>query len=145
MNVIVCGGRSFANYPAVEKYLDMLHAIFRFDLVIHGDNKGHQGKPGADQLADRWATSRHVDVKKFWAEWDKYGKSAGPIRNRIMIILGKPHVVIAFPGGKGTRNMMLQAGDHGIKVIDLSKEDVRARVEAEYEDLTNGRRIRAQQ
>uniref|UniRef100_UPI0012FD9234 SLOG family protein n=2 Tax=Nitrobacteraceae TaxID=41294 RepID=UPI0012FD9234 len=49
MNVIVCGGRTFENYAAVKKYLDMLHDLHHFTLLIHGRAKG------ADTCAHRWA------------------------------------------------------------------------------------------
>jgi hypothetical protein len=131
--VIVCGGRSFYDYGMLEKYLDMLHAIHRFDLVIHGAARG------ADTMADNWAYSRHIDVQKYPAMWKQHGaKAAGPIRNRQMIDEGRPDLVIAFQGGNGTANMRTQAHQRGLKVIDLAGETVRALVTAEYRALKNG-------
>jgi hypothetical protein len=120
MRVIICGGRSFSDEGMLENYLDMLHAIHRFDLVIHG------GARGADSLAEIWAYRRHIEVKKYPAEWAKYGaKAAGPIRNKQMIDEGFPDLVIAFEGGRGTRNMKTQAAYAGLRVIDLSLESER--------------------
>jgi len=52
----------------------------------------------------------------FPADWSRHGKSAGPIRNRQMLIEGRPDIVVAFPGGKGTANMIKQAVEAGVKV-----------------------------
>lgn len=56
----------------------------------------------------------------YFAEWNKYGKSAGPIRNKKMIDEGNPDIVIAYhddiENSKGTKNMITQAKDKGIKV-----------------------------
>lgn len=46
----------------------------------------------------------------------KYGKSAGPIRNQTMLDDGKPDLVLAFPGGRGTADMVAKAEKHGIPV-----------------------------
>ena len=53
----------------------------------------------------------------FPAEWDKYGVSAGPIRNQKMIDEGKPDLVFAFPGGRGTTDMIRRAAVAGIRVV----------------------------
>lgn len=132
MIVLVCGGRRFRNNKAVESYLDMLHAIYKFTLVIHGN------APGADWLADCWAISRHVDYKRFPADWNRLGKPAGIIRNRQMLVEGQPQLVVAFPGGTGTNNMKQQARDAGVNVIDLGLERVRIEVRERYRALKDG-------
>ena len=43
------------------------------------------------------------------ADWAKYGPVAGPIRNQDMLDLHRPKMVIAFPGGKGTADMVKRA------------------------------------
>ncbi len=52
------------------------------------------------------------------AEWSKYGRRAGPIRNKQMLDVGKPHLVVAFPGGAGTANMVKQAKAAGVPIIN---------------------------
>ncbi|MBR0908260.1 hypothetical protein [Bradyrhizobium liaoningense] len=61
-------------------------------------------RSSADACADRWARSRHIDVQAFPAAWVRHGNAAGPIRNGQMLRDGKPGLVVAFPGGRGTRN-----------------------------------------
>ncbi|MET4203932.1 DUF2493 domain-containing protein [Bradyrhizobium sp. LA6.12] len=122
MNVIVCGGRTFENYAAVKKYLDMLHDLHRFTLLIHGRARG------ADTCAHRWAGEHKVPVEMFPAHWRLHGNSAGPIRNKQMLAEGKPQLVVAFPGGDGTADMCRQARAAGVTVIDLKDERTRAEV-----------------
>lgn len=90
---------------------------FLFDVtIIHGD------APGVDHLADTWAVVNWVQIKRFPAKWDQYGRGAGPLRNQQMLDEGKPDLVIAFPGGKGTANMTKLAREAGVKVIEIEYE-----------------------
>lgn len=79
------------------------------DMIIEG------GAPGADRLARLWSESRGVHCASVCALWGKYGKKAGPLRNAAMLDL-RPDVVIAFPGGSGTANMVRQAEAAGVRV-----------------------------
>lgn len=112
MRVLVCGGRDFDNMDGLVHVLDQLHAQQPITLVIHGNARG------ADALADRWAGSRRVRVDRYDADWKAHGRSAGPIRNRRMLVEGKPDLVVAFPGGRGTANMVEQARKAGVKVME---------------------------
>lgn len=130
MRVIVCGGRGFDDSVVAYRFLDMLHAIHKFQLVIHGAAKG------ADTLADNWAYARHVKVAKYPALWKVHGnRKAGPIRNSQMLKEGSPDLVIAFPGGNGTRDMVSKARASGVDVINLDDEQTRADVFAAYREL----------
>lgn len=62
-----------------------------------------------------------VQFKEFKADWNKYGKSAGPMRNIQMLKEGKPDVVVAFQGGKGTAHMVKIAKEAGVKVIQIEE------------------------
>jgi hypothetical protein len=83
-------------------------------LIIHG------AAMGADRWADVWAARVNVPVKRFRANWDRYGKSAGPRRNQKMLDEGKPDLVIAFPGGSGTADMVDRARTAGIPVTEIA-------------------------
>ena len=80
-------------------------------LVIHGAAKG------ADACAQSWAYLRHVKDKPFRADWQKYKKAAGPIRNLRMIEEGKPDLALAFPGGPGTADCLRQLQEHKINIV----------------------------
>lgn len=115
MRVLVCGSRDYDRRDTLYATLDRL-VIEKIDAIIEGEAKG------ADALARQWAESRKVPVIKFPADWKKYGKSAGPLRNKHMLVEGKPDLVIAFPKGKlddtrGTKNMVTQARAAGIATI----------------------------
>jgi hypothetical protein len=77
------------------------------------------GARGADLMAKHWATLNNVPVEEYKADWDQYGKAAGPIRNKQMLDTGID-VVIAFPRGRatGTKHMMKIARETGVEVIE---------------------------
>lgn len=75
---------------------------------------------GADTFAAEWARRFLFPLHEFPANWRKDGRAAGPIRNQRMIDEGKPDVVIAFPGGRGTADMVSRAEKSGIKVVKIA-------------------------
>jgi len=111
--VLVCGGRDFANYALLERVLDRRHGMLTFTRVVHGAARG------ADTMAGRWAAERGVPFVSYPANWETYGKRAGPLRNTEMLQLEKPDLVIAFPGGKGTADMVGKAHTAGVRVIRI--------------------------
>ncbi len=112
MRVLVCGGRDYNDVQHVYRELDGLHAMARHDcmIVIQG------GATGADKLARQWCMDRTVEYLNFPADWEKYGRAAGPIRNEKMILVGAPDMVLAFPGGRGTADMVSKADAAGVPV-----------------------------
>lgn len=109
--VLVCGGRDYQNMRKVARVLDALEP--RPTLIIQG------GAFGADACASEWAYTRNVLEHQFPADWKKHGRAAGPIRNQQMIDQGKPDLVVAFPGGPGTADMVRRAKAAGVKVIEV--------------------------
>ena len=99
MKVVVYGGRDFTNKIVAFKAFDLLHKQYNFTLVIDGKARG------ADTLGNQWAIHNNIPFEREPAQWDKYGKAAGPIRNELMITKYQPDVAIAFPGGVGTSHM----------------------------------------
>jgi len=114
MKILVCGGRDFRDEDFVYATLDGLFEELRFDVLIQG------GANGADAVAASWAANhREVHGVTVWAKWHIYGKRAGHMRNSAMLMLS-PDLVVAFPGGKGTRNMIAQAKACEIEVRDYA-------------------------
>jgi hypothetical protein len=109
MRVLVCGGRHFDDWMLLKDTLDGLEP--RAGVVIHG------AAPGADVLAGRWAALRRVPVEAFAADWGRLGPAAGPVRNARMLVEGRPDIVVAFPGGRGTANMVEQARAASVPVV----------------------------
>jgi hypothetical protein len=62
-----------------------------------------------------------VPVQVFHADWGQFGSGAGPIRNSKMLAEGKPEMVLAFPGGRGTANIVEQARSAGVSVCEVSR------------------------
>lgn len=75
------------------------------------------GATGADSVAIDWAIVNWCTFDEYKADWDRYGYKAGPIRNAQMLREGRPSIVMAFPGGGGTADMVAQARMANVKVI----------------------------
>lgn len=110
--VLVCGGRHFDRERAVFDVLDELHSRATIDVLVEG------GARGADRIAGDWAASRGVDLIVYPANWLGHGNGAGPMRNRRMLEHARPGLVVAFPGGPGTRDMVRLAHEAGVEVIE---------------------------
>ncbi len=110
MRLLVCGGRSYADWHALQAALWAIHRDTPIALLIHG------GAKGADALADEWARQAYVRRVEVKADWQAHGRSAGPIRNREMLTRWSPDLVLAFPGGRGTADMVAQAAAAGVAV-----------------------------
>jgi len=111
--ILICGDRDYKDWMKVREYLDTLQ---KTAIIIHG------GANGADSIAGNLATYLKMKVMKFPAEWEKYGKAAGPIRNQQMLDEGKPCLVVYFhkdlENSKGTKDMVTRAVDNKIKTIN---------------------------
>ena len=116
MRVLVCGGRDYTDRWRVFDVLDGRHAETPISVVIEG------GALGADRSAYVWGYERNIVVETYPADWVNHGRSAGPIRNALMLTEGKPDLVIAFPGGRGTANMVSKARAAGVPVIEIKGE-----------------------
>lgn len=108
--VIVCGGRDYTDRERVFAALDRADARRRIDYLIHG------GAPGADELAGEWARERGRPHEVMRAEWKRLGAAAGPARNQRMLDECRPSALIAFPGQRGTADMVRRAEAAGLPV-----------------------------
>jgi predicted Rossmann-fold nucleotide-binding protein len=113
MRVLVCGGRAFEDRQALNETLSRLREERGFSLVIAG------GARGADTFAKEWAKAVGLPCDVYKADWEGLGRKAGPIRNQRMLDEGKPDLVVAFPGGKGTADMARRARAAGIELMEV--------------------------
>lgn len=112
MKVLVCGGRDFNDAAHVFVMMTELHqSLGPFTCVVHGAARG------ADTLAGIWAKQNDIEVREYPADWRTHGRAAGVLRNRQMLDAEHPDLVIAFPGGRGTDNMVKTARELGFSVI----------------------------
>lgn len=111
MRILVCGGRNYNDSKRVFEFLDKFHLENNISVVIQG------GAKGVDTLAALWALDKGIEALCFPANWAKFGKAAGHFRNKQMLDEAKPDKILAFPGGKGTQNMISQAKLAQVPVI----------------------------
>jgi hypothetical protein len=113
LRILVCGSRDWSEEKpirqALEKYVE------DNPVIITG------GARGADTIAHNIAVEFGLETEVYVPDWNKYGKAAGPIRNKEMLIEGKPTLVLAFAkdleNSRGTKNMVEQSRKAGVKVI----------------------------
>lgn len=113
MRVLVCGGRDMWNRDWVYEVLDRIHKETPIGFIIQG------GARGADRHAYHWSMARGVESETYRPEWDTHGKAAGYIRNQRMLLEGAPDLVVAFPGGRGTADMVKRSKDAGVEVKEI--------------------------
>ena len=112
VRVLVCGGRDYSDDNFLTNTLDAIHGDTPITMLIHGN------APGADTLAGKWSIGRCIPTLAVPANWVALGKAAGPTRNAAMLQF-KPHLVVAFPGGVGTDDMISKARGAAIPVYKL--------------------------
>jgi hypothetical protein len=141
--VLVCGGRNYGRVPAntpthkleeaqdkadqerqmLFDFLDLLHKKRPITLIVQGYAEG------ADKLAHEWSVDRGVrstgtKYRITSSMWNKMGKGAGFIRNKKMRDEQLPDLVVAFPGGNGTANMVRIAERAGTNVYVVNEEGI---------------------
>jgi hypothetical protein len=131
VRVLVCGGRTFgvlpfdrpednAEWRDLQARKKAERDLLKDKLVrLRGQGMSlliHGGARGADSLAGQWAEFNGVPQDVYWADWNRYGKAAGILRNMRMLEDGQPDLVVGFPGGRGTADMLHRAASQGIMI-----------------------------
>lgn len=119
LTVLVCGGRDYTDRNKVFEVLDRLHIGMRIDTIVHG------AASGADYFANLWARRRGVSQQRFPVnkeDWRRLGNAAGPIRNGVMLKVSRPDMVVAFPGGRGTLDMVTKAKAAKVPVMEVLRD-----------------------
>ena len=114
MKLIVAGSREFNNYDLLKKSIQENFQRYEVEEIVSGTARG------ADTLGEQFAKEYNIQVKKFPANWDLYGKSAGYRRNVEMADYAD--ALIAFWDGKskGTGHMINIAKDKNLRVIVIN-------------------------
>jgi predicted Rossmann fold nucleotide-binding protein DprA/Smf involved in DNA uptake len=108
MKTIIAGCRDVNDYNAVVEAVR--DSEFQITEVVSGK------AAGVDTLGERWAQENGIPVKEFPADWDRYGKRAGPIRNRQMAEYAEALIAVWDEKSAGTMNMISIAMDLGLLV-----------------------------
>lgn len=136
MRILVCGGRSFGHVVRTkgdpkdeppETQLRLQEYTFAYGCLHeivdpHGSNDVviiSGGATGADRVAATFAEVNFYAYEEYPADWKQYGKRAGYLRNVQMLQEGRPDLVVAFPGGRGTAMMVDLARKANVKVIEM--------------------------
>lgn len=115
LRVIIAGSREFNNYDLLESTIsNYLKENTNNVEIVSGTARG------ADQLGEQFAIKYGYQIRRFPANWNLYGKSAGPIRNREMAEYASDGqgILFAFWDGKsrGTKSMINLAKKYGLEV-----------------------------
>ena len=142
MRVLVCGGRTFGDIASItrddplwkERKLQYTFGMGQLNRLSMNwpktpkDEFGNclptvtiisGGATGGDSIGIDWAVVNWCRFEEYKPDWNKHGKAAGPIRNQQMLDEGKPDLVVAFPGGRGTADMIRRAEASGVPVIGM--------------------------
>jgi len=118
--ILVCGGREYNDYRTLSK---VLHALNPIEIIQGGQKKqiAQNVYVGADYHALQFAIENGISNQTFKANWDLYGKMAGPIRNKEMLEQSNPDFTVAFLGGNGTLDMINQTLKSGRSVLKVNE------------------------
>lgn len=121
--VLICGGRDYGGYSTITDALEQVVLDYCREhgawspgdvTIVHGDARG------ADRNGAACAELMGLEVEAHPADWKAHGKGAGPIRNQQMLDTGID-LVLAFPGGRGTADMVRRARKAGVEVREIAK------------------------
>ena len=119
--LLLTGSRRWLDQLAIWRQLNWWLGEYGVDLiVIHGNCL-----TGADKITQQWCVDNEVDFAGYPAKWKRFGKSAGPIRNQVMINRGAD-ACIAFPlhDSRGTLDCAQRALDLFIPVINCGPVEI---------------------
>lgn len=114
MKVIIAGNRDFANDGLLKNVCDKFHAEHTVTEVVSGCASG------ADTLGEQWAARNRIPVKKFHAEWQTYGRSAGPLRNKQMAEYADALILFDFGIGRGSASMRAEAKKRDLVIVEAN-------------------------
>ena len=98
MKVIIAGTRSVNDYKLVVQSIE--RSGFNITEVVSGC------ATGVDTLGEQWARANNIPIKEMPADWNRFGNSAGPMRNRQMAEYADAAIVIWDGESRGSRNMI---------------------------------------
>ena len=114
MRLIVAGSRTFSDWPLMRKTLDEYIGDRKDVIIISGTCRG------ADRMGEAYAQTKNLSVERYPADWDRYGKRAGWLRNNEMADNADEVIVFMCHNSKGSKMMMNIATSRGMpcKVVN---------------------------
>ncbi len=108
--VVVAGCRNYNNYAEAKLFIDHCLSRIRKEneiIIISG------GCSGADMLGERYAKENGFKIERYTAQWEKFGKSAGPKRNEQMAKIADFVICFWDKESRGTKSMLECAKRYG--------------------------------
>ena len=141
MRILITGSRNYNNFNEIYWILETI--INKFNINPNQSTIIHGGCRGTDITTGHASVALGFKLELYPANWDKYGKATGPIRNREMVN-ANIDLVLAFPIGKsyGTRNTINKAEKKQIPIINVT-ESSRNKIINQIEIYKNIKKKRA--
>ena len=108
MKLAIVGSRDFYNYTYLENLLDPIKE--KIEWIISG------GAKGVDSLAEKYAARNQIPFLLFPANWERYGKRAGFLRNQQIVDAADYMLAIPTLQSRGTRDSIRRAEIKGIPI-----------------------------
>ncbi len=138
MKVIIAGSRSITDYEIV--YDAVIQAAVRVGI---GDEEMEEvvsgGAAGVDRLGERFAALHYIPVKRFKADWNRFGKRAGPLRNEEMATYADALIAVWDGKSRGTAHMIETARKKRLVVYVHNVPDVRLTPQAPTPTIQSSR------
>lgn len=111
IKIIIAGSRDFNDYELLKEKMDSLIKIKEKTEIVSGTARG------ADLLGEKYAKENSIQIKRFPADWNRFGKSAGYKRNEEMAKYADACVCFWDGKSRGTKHMIDLAERNNLKVI----------------------------
>ena len=110
--LIIAGGRDFTDYDQlvreVRLFIDQENLLYDEITILSG------AANGADRLGEQFAKDHHIPVMLIPAQWNLYGKAAGPIRNAYMAKKATHCIIFCDGKSKSSKQMIKTANYHNL-------------------------------
>ncbi len=108
--VVIAGCRNYNDYTEAKAFLDLCLSRIRKEneiIIVSG------GCSGADMMGERYARENSFRIERYQAQWEKFGRSAGPKRNEQMAKIADFVICFWDKKSKGTKSMINCAKRYG--------------------------------
>ncbi|WP_248796318.1 DUF2493 domain-containing protein [Pseudomonas sp. MWU13-2105] len=116
MRVLICAGRYYLDTAMCRKVLEAYHRYRAISVLIHGGNQFL-----GSEIED-WARENGAHLVRYPSNWQLFGKQAERRRNQFMLMDSDPELVIAFPGGSDTEELVAQAKAMNIEIRSIKHD-----------------------
>jgi hypothetical protein len=117
MRLIIAGSRTIEpsdeNLNKVIPWLDKITTGHKVVYILNGC------ADGADLIGHMYAVLRGIQEVKYAADWELYGKAAGPKRNELMAQNADALALIWDGKSRGSKNMLENARKYNLKIRQL--------------------------